>query len=292
MSNRRISMVVISRDEGFRLKQTVENLEDTLPGDAEILVVDDSSTDGSTDFLDGRRGRLRMCRSHGIGVAKARNFGGRRAKGEVLIFADAHLELPINWWKPMLDALDDPKVGAVAPTIAGMNPKHAQGYGITFRGPKMEVRWLRRKPRLPTAVPILPGCTLAMSREAFDSACGGWDDGLLQRGNVDNEVSVRLWLLGYELLLVPEVVVKHYFRKKAPVRVEWPEYLHNRLRLAFAHFNDERLRRVVASLRGYPGFPEALRLIAAGDIAERRRQLLAVRKRDDDWFFERFHLKW
>ncbi len=290
--SKKISTVVISRNEGFRLKETVENLRDTLPGGSEILVVDDASTDGSTDFLAGRRGLVRMVRSSGIGVAKARNFGGSRTTGEVVIFADAHLQLPIGWWKPLLDALDDPRVGAVAPVIAGYNPRHLPGYGITFRGSAMEVRWLKRKPKGPTAVPILPGCTLAMSRAAFQCGCGGWDDGLLQRGNVDNEVSVRLWLLGYELLVVPEVVVKHYFRKKAPVRVEWPEYLHNRLRLAFAHFNDERLATVLSSLRKYPGFAPALRLVTASDIAQRRTQLLALRQRSDDWFFERFRLNW
>lgn len=292
MAGKRISVVVISRNEGSLLKDTVENLQDTLPDGSEILVVDDSSTDGSTEFLRGRRGPLRMVRSPGIGVAQSRNFGGRRAKGEILIFADAHLRLPTGWTKPLSEALDDPAVGAVAPVIAGYNPRHLPGYGITFRNSAMEVRWLRRKPSVPTAVPILPGCTLAMSRVAFECSCGGWDDGLLARGNVDNEVSVRLWLLGFELLLVPEVVVKHYFRKKAPIRVEWPEYLHNRLRLAFAHFSDDRLRVTLSSLRKYPGFPQALRLITQGDIAQRRGELLNVRKRSDDWFFERFRLNW
>jgi len=53
-SGKRISVVVISRNEGRHLKQTFENLEDTLPDDAEILVVDDGSTDGSADFLARR----------------------------------------------------------------------------------------------------------------------------------------------------------------------------------------------------------------------------------------------
>jgi glycosyltransferase involved in cell wall biosynthesis len=286
-------MVVITRNEGFRLKDTVQNLEDTLPGNAEILVVDDASTDGSTAFLAaGRKRRVRLIETPGIGVAKARNAGGRRARGDVLIFADAHLWLPSDWWKALLDSLADPRVGGVAPVIAGMNPKHLEGYGITFRDPSLEVRWIRRKPRVPTPVPILPGCTFAMSRAAFECPCGGWDDGLLQRGNVDNECSVRLWLLGYKLLLVPDVVVKHYYRKRAPFNVGAAEYLHNRLRMAFAHFNDERLRAVISSLRNYEGFPEALRLIASSAIAERRRQLLAVRKHTDNWFFDRFNLNW
>ena len=288
----RISVIVISRNEGRYLRQTFRNLEDTLPDDAEILVVDDGSTDGSPDFLARRRGRVKLYRTPGLGVAKARNFGARRATGDMLVFADAHLKLPDEWWKPMLSALRNPRVGAVAPAIRGMNPEHHEGYGLTFRGPKMEVKWIRRKPAGPAAVPILPGCTLAMPRAVFERTGGGWDDGLLQRGNVDNEVSVRLWLLGYELLVLPNVVVEHRFRKSSPFPVGWPQYLHNRLRLAFVHFNEERLGRVVGSLRAYPGFGEALRLIAESDVAVRRREILGERSRNDDWYFDRFQIKW
>jgi len=43
----RISVVVISRNEGRELKRTVENLDDTLPAGGEIIVIDDGSKDGS-----------------------------------------------------------------------------------------------------------------------------------------------------------------------------------------------------------------------------------------------------
>ena len=38
---------------------------------------------------------------------------------------------------------------------------------LTFKGPAMEVRWLRRKPKGPVAVPILPGACLGMRRDVF-----------------------------------------------------------------------------------------------------------------------------
>src|SRR6185503_16126761 len=162
-------MVVISRNEGKYLRRTVENLEDTLPGDAEIVVVDDGSTDGSAEFLDGRRKRVRLVRSNAIGVAKSRVLGAAKTRGDVIVFADAHLGLDRNWWQPLLEPLANPKVGAVAPAITKLPESSMRGYGLTFRGPAMEVRWRKKRPKGPAAVPILPGCCVAMRRAVLEA---------------------------------------------------------------------------------------------------------------------------
>jgi glycosyltransferase involved in cell wall biosynthesis len=286
----KISVVVISRNEGNELKRTVENFDDTLPADGEIIVIDDGSTDGSADHLARRRGRIRLHRAQGYGVARARNFGARQARGNVIVYADAHLRLQPDWWRPMLDVLRNPKVGGVAPAIDGYRGGPI-GYGLTFKDSKLEVRWLRRKPRGAVAAPIIPGCCFATRREVIE-ATGGWDDSQLQRGNIDNEGCVRFWMLGYDLMITPDIVVAHKFRKRSPYYVGWPEFLFNRLRLAFVHFNPGRLGKVVGALRGYPGFGEALALLAASDIAERRRAVEARRVRDDDCYFTRFEISW
>ena len=286
----KISVVVISRNEGRELKRTVENFDDTLPGAAEIVVIDDGSTDGSAAQLRQRRGRIKLHRVQGFGVARARNFGATEARGDIIVYADAHIRLEPLWWQPMVEVLENPSVGGVAPAITGYQPGRI-GYGLQFTGPNLEVRWRRRKPRTPVAAPIIPGCCFATRRDVIE-ATGGWDDRQLQRGNIDNEGCVRFWMLGYDLMITPDTVVAHKFRKRSPYRVGWPEFLFNRLRLAFVHFNADRLGKVVASLRSYPGFGEALALIAASDIAERRRHVKLHSVRDDNWYAKRFNMGW
>ncbi len=286
----RVSVVVISRNEGRELARTVQNFDDTLPGDAEIIVVDDGSSDRSPDRLRTRRGRIKLHRVRNFGVARARNFGAHHARGDVVVYADAHLRLKPDWWRPMLDVLANRKVGGVAPAITNYGETRA-GYGLKFTDRRLEVRWLWRRPSGPVAAPIIPGCCFATRRDVIE-ATGGWDDRQLQRGNIDNEGCVRFWLLGYELMITPDTVVEHKFRKRSPYPVGWPEFLYNRLRLAFVHFNAERIGKVVASLRGYPGFGEALALLASSDIAERRRQMQQHRVYDDDWYCQRFKMSW
>jgi glycosyltransferase involved in cell wall biosynthesis len=286
----KISVVVISRNEGSELKRTVENFDDTLPAGSEIVVIDDGSTDRSPDQVATRRGRIKLLRVANHGVARARNLGAAQSGGDVIVYADAHIRLQPDWWRPMVEILENPKVGGVAPGIVGYRPGRI-GYGLTFRDAKLEVRWRRRKPRGAVAAPIIPGCCFATRRDVIE-ATGGWDDGQLQRGNIDNEGCVRFWLLGYELMITPDTVVAHKFRKRSPYHVGWPEFLFNRLRLAFVHFGPQRLGQVVAALRNYPNFGEALALLAASDIAQRRRELHLRRIRDDDWYCDRFNITW
>lgn len=286
----RISVVVITRNEGSELRRTVENFDDTLPAGGEILVIDDGSSDGSAGRLRTERGRIKLHRVENYGVARARNFGASQARGDVIVYADAHIRLEPEWWRPMVEVLGDPKVGGVAPAIAGYRSGRI-GYGLTFKDASLEVRWRRRKPRAPAAAPILPGCCFATRRDVIE-ATGGWDNGQLQRGNIDNEGCVRFWMLGYELLITPDTVVAHKFRKRSPYPVGWPEFLFNRLRLAFLHFNAERLGKVVGRLRNYPGFGDALMLLADSDIAQRRTELRSRRIRDDDWYCGRFNINW
>jgi GT2 family glycosyltransferase len=137
------------------------------------------------------------------------------------------------------------------------------------------------------AVPVLPGCFLAMRRDVF-AATGGFDPGMRQLGGNDNELSLRLWLLGYELLIVPRVEVGHLFRTTIPFDATWAAVVHNRLRTAFVHFGRERIERVVRALREYASFPIGLAMAVEGDPFARRAHLLAERRRTDDWFFEFF----
>jgi GT2 family glycosyltransferase len=281
----KISVVVISRNEGAELRRTLENLRRTLPARSEIVVVDDHSTDGSTARLRG------LIKAPGIGVARARNLGASKTTGDLLFFADAHIRLDRDWWRRLAEILEDPKVAAVAPAVTHLPASGGRGYGLTLTGADLDARWLPERDSTPFAAPILPGCSLMMRRATFD-AVGGWDNGLLHRGGVDNEMSVRLWLLGYDLLVAPQVVVQHLFRESSPYPVGWPQYLHNRLRLAFVHLNAARLGKVIKRLHKEPQFGEAMTLLLEGDVSARRRELLARRARTDDWFFKRFGLKW
>ena len=112
----KISVVVITHNEGLNLRRTVENLQDTLPPNGEIVVVDDRSSDGSTDFLAQAQSRVSVVRpGRRLGISQARNYGANRTSGRIIVFCDAHLSFPRHWHQLMMELLEDPRIGGVAP---------------------------------------------------------------------------------------------------------------------------------------------------------------------------------
>jgi GT2 family glycosyltransferase len=284
-----ISVVIAARNEGPELAATVTNMMETLPADQrQIIVVDDASTDQSTAFV-AQFPEITLVRAQGVGVARTRNLGAARASGEIILFADAHVRAPAGWHQPIVSALREEAVGAVAPGIYSLTEPARRGFGLALTGPDLHAGWLRRRQSPPYAVPVLPGCFLAMRRETFRET-GGFDDGMHQLGGNDGELSCRFWLLGYELRVVTEVEIGHLFRQTTPYPARWASVVHNRLRMAFVHFDAGRVERVVAALRRYESFPLAMTMMLETDVFDRRRALAQTRRFNSAWYCDKFSL--
>jgi GT2 family glycosyltransferase len=283
-----VSVVVVSHNEGDNLRRTVCSLLAGLPADGEILVVDDGSTDGSAEALTGGYGGVSVLRpAERLGAPAARNFGGARARGEVIVFSDAHMEVPLYWFAPLRDALARPVVGAASPVVSVMQQRDSKGYGFHWRDAAFTVEWLGRQGADPYPVPMLSGCFVALRRELF-AAIGGFDPGLVLWGMEDAELCLRLWTLGYECLVVPALDVAHLFRSAHGYPVDWEVVLHNMLRVAVVHFGADRLGRVVCCLCTHTAFPAAFARLAESDAWARRAAVRAARRHDDQWFFHHF----
>jgi GT2 family glycosyltransferase len=280
-----VSAIIVTLDEGHQLRRTVENLEAALSDPHEIIVVDDGSADGSLDFLQGGRAGVTVLRSEQIGVARARNLGAHAARGEVLAFCDAHIAMEPGCWEPLIELLQSPKVGAVNPAVCDYTDRTRIGSGMKFKRFDLGTEWLSAAQ--PRPVPLLAWACGVIRRELFE-ATGGFDAGMIRWGSIDNEMSVRLWLEGYELWVVPHVRVAHVFRDKRPYPMGWPAALHNRLRLALVHFEAPDRALVVDALRSHDSFSEALALSNDGDVTARRRALADRKVHDGTWFIDTF----
>jgi glycosyltransferase involved in cell wall biosynthesis len=99
----RCSVVVAARDEAARIEETVRRLLAQQGVEIEVIVVDDRSTDGTSNILRrlaGEDARLRVIRidtlpEGWLGKCHACDAGARAATGEWILFTDADC-----WMKP------------------------------------------------------------------------------------------------------------------------------------------------------------------------------------------------
>lgn len=286
----KISVVLPACNESVMLKRTVEQFSSTLPPNSEIIVVDNGSTDGCSDFLEqGEYKGVHLVRTpEPLGVAGARNRGLTQAQGEVVVFADAHMDIPENWWQPIVALLSRPQVGVVGPAIGIMGkPEYPKSCGQRIADAKLRVEWLGHKSDEPYPVPTLGGGFMAMRHDTLKRA-GAFDADMPQWGSEDLELCVRYWLLGLEAWVAPEVIVLHYFRSKNPYVVEWHSVTRNLLRVAFLHLGEKRLARVLSALKPDPHFEGALAAVADSKLWQQRADFAGRRERDDDWYFDKF----
>lgn len=287
---RAISVILPAANESVLLKRTVDQFIATLPANSEIIVVDNGSTDGSADFLaePAYADVQLMQTTELLGVAGARNRGLAQAQGEIVVFADAHIDLPHHWWQPLVSVLNRPEVGVVGPAIGVMGkPNHPAACGQRIAEAKLRVEWLPWRGNDPYPVPTLGGGFMAMRHATLQQA-GAFDAGMPQWGSEDLEICVRYWLLGYEVWVAPAVTILHYFRKANPYKVEWGAVTHNLLRVALLHFNQARLARVLTALKSNGNFAQAMAYAVESDVWQKRTEFAARRCHDDDWLFEKF----
>lgn len=92
-----VSVIVPVRNGEEFVADAIESVLDQADVSAELIVVDDGSTDGTPDVLRRFVGRISVANSNGGGVSAARNHGMALAQGELLVFLDADDLLPPHY---------------------------------------------------------------------------------------------------------------------------------------------------------------------------------------------------
>jgi glycosyltransferase involved in cell wall biosynthesis len=113
----------------------------------EYIVVDDGSNDGCCEFIkkNNKYNSVNLISSSRLGVSRARNLGASAARGEYLIFCDAHITVPAGWPDNLISAFNLDGVDAVSPAIGSLENPDATGYGQTWNE-RLQVAWLPAPP--------------------------------------------------------------------------------------------------------------------------------------------------
>ena len=162
----------------------VSRLLDSLRGNAEVIVVED------TDRL---------------GPAAARNRGWRRASGDVVVFIDDDCTPTDGWLSPLLAHFADDAVAAVAPRVVASASDCLIGRYEEARSP-LDLGTRPGPVVAGTRVSYVPSTALAVRRSAL-AAVNGFDERL--RFGEDVDLVWRLTASGGSVRYEPAAIVEH-----------------------------------------------------------------------------------
>ncbi len=192
-----LSIVVVSYNTRAILKECLTRIEAHYP-EAERIVVDSSSTDGSAEMVTQTFPEVRLVRVPNRGYAAAVNQGLRLARGRYVAEMNADVYLNPGDLEALVAALEaDPQAAFAGPTLVTPEGR-LQSFGPLY-APNY---WRLLRPR---PVPWISGALIVARREALE-AIGGMDERFFFY-NEDLEWCTRARRRGWRVLLVPRRVL-------------------------------------------------------------------------------------
>ncbi len=285
------SVIIISKNERDNLKMTLDSLMNTENKRLmEIIVIDDGSDDGCSDFLHNPpyEEYVTLVKTPGLGTSNARNLGASHASGEILFFCDSHVQVPDGWLDHMIDFMKLMHADLLAPAVASLTQPEAIGYGLTMNK-NGDINWSNVKPDSPCYIPFVCSCFMAIRAAVFHDI-GGFDSHYKIYGSEDAELSLKAWLFGYKAVLHPDIVIKHLFKESYTYKFDWYHMNHNILWMACTHYNATRLSKILKRISDDPDMKEVVEEVLSSGVWNQRNKYKNRRVHDDDWFFDTFHI--
>lgn len=209
-----ISVVIPNYNGEEVLKKNLPKVIEAV-GDAEVIVVDDFSTDNSLDVLDSFGAKLKVIRNEkNFGFSSTVNRGVKVAKGDIVILLNTDVIPEKGFLEPLLSRFKDGKVFAVGcmdkSVEKGKIVLRGRGVGVWRRGFLMHSRGeVDKKNTL-----WVSGGSGAFRKSVWEKLHGFnalynpfyWED---------IDLSYRAVKSGYRILFEPKSIVVHEHEKGA-----------------------------------------------------------------------------
>lgn len=223
-----LSIVIITYDSLALLRQCVESVRRATKKAAyEIIVVENGSSDGTTDWLRSQPDIKSIYNENNRGVAPARNQGLSAGEGRYLLILDADTIVEPGALDVLVERMDaHPETGLGAPKLTDADgnlqytcrhypsafSKIYRRLPFRFAKKQLAAEMLEDWPHdAERTVDYAIGACQIFRREAYERV-GPLDERIFY-GPEDIDYCIRMWSRGWKVMYFPQSVVKHLERR-------------------------------------------------------------------------------
>jgi len=215
-ATRRVSIIIPLYNKVEYTRKCLESLARNTPSwlNYEVIVVDNASSDGTSDFLRSLSGDVTIITNlANLGFARACNQGARLATGDYLLFLNNDTIPKAGWLEALLDGIERDGADICGSRLIYSNGKtqHAgvafneQGIGYhIFNGLDANDPAVTRK----RFMQCVTAACMIIGRELFH-ALSGFDEGYVN-GYEDVDLCLRAGEAGKRILYAPDSYLIHF----------------------------------------------------------------------------------
>jgi glycosyltransferase involved in cell wall biosynthesis len=197
-----VSIIIPTFNGASRIGNCLDALLNQRVGrDAEILVVNDGSTDNTADVV-ARYSGVRLITQSNAGPAAARNRGAQEARGMIILFTDDDCVPKPEWLAAMTAPFSDPSVVGAK----GIYRTRQRSLAARFVQIEYEDKY-RRMASLPQ-IDFIDTYSAGFRRDRF-LEMNGYDTSVPVACAEDVELSYRMSTRGWTMKFAPAAIVYH-----------------------------------------------------------------------------------
>ena len=181
----------------------------------EVIVVDDCSTDGTTERLAAYENVRLLANEENLGFVRSCNRGARAARGDLLVFLNNDTQVQPGWLDALVETFQlRPDAGLVGSRLVYPDGLQQEAGGIVWADGSASLYGHLDDPGKPEysylrAVDYCSGASLAIRRSLFASL-GGFDELYAPAYYEDTDLAFRVRQRGLQVYYQPLSTVVHY----------------------------------------------------------------------------------